>query len=220
VTSLRPAAVLWDMDGTLVDTEPYWLVAEQELVARFGGVWSVDDGMKLVGSGLWHSARVFQAHGVKLSEDEIVAALTDRVLEQVEAAVPWRPGARELLQDLADHGIPTALVTMSTHRMARQIVDALGFDGFQAIVGGDDVEHAKPHPQPYQLGAQALGVAPENCVALEDSAPGIASALAAGAVVVGVPLHLAIEEHHSYDLRDVADLDATKLVEIFAARRA
>lgn len=220
MTSLRPAAVLWDMDGTLVDTEPYWLVAETELVASFGGVWTVEDGLQLVGSGLWHSARVFQAHGVDLSEDEIVERLTSRVIEQVHVEVPWRPGARELLLELVELGIPTALVTMSTRRMAITIAESIGFEGFAAIVGGDDVEHSKPHPQPYLLGAAALGVAPEDCVALEDSPPGIASAVASGAVVVGVPMHITIAEHPDYELRDMSGLRASDLFAAFERRRA
>jgi HAD superfamily hydrolase (TIGR01509 family) len=207
------------MDGTLVDTEPYWLKAEIELVASFGKVWTVEDGMQLVGSGLWHSARIFQARGVELTEDEIVDRLTSSVLEQVAVEVPWRDGARELLTELVDLGIPTALVTMSTRRMAETIAASIGFEGFAAIIGGDDVEHSKPHPQPYLLGAAALGVAAEDCLALEDSAPGVASAVAAGAVVIAVPMHLPLAEHPSYDLRDMTGLRASDLFDTYAARR-
>lgn len=208
------------MDGTLVDTEPYWLVAETELVASFGGVWTFDDGMQLVGSGLWHSARVLQARGVELSEDEIVEQLTSRVIEQISLEVPWRPGARELLLELVELGVPTALVTMSTRRMAQHVADAIGFDGFTAIIGGDDVTHSKPHPEPYLLGAQALGVSALDCVALEDSAPGVASAVAAGAVVIAVPMHLSLPEHPDYDLRDMSSLRATDLFSAYETRRA
>ncbi len=208
------------MDGTLVDTEPYWLVAEIELVASFGGVWTVEDGMQLVGTGLWHSARIFQGRGVDLSEDEIVERLTSRVLDQVAVRVPWRPGARELLTELVELGIPTALVTMSTRRMAETIAASIGFTGFSAIVGGDDVEHSKPHPQPYLLGAEALGVSATDCVALEDSPPGVASAVAAGAVVVAVPMHVQLEDDARYELRDMSGLTASDLFDIYTARRA
>src|SRR5690606_27875666 len=129
-----PAAVLWDMDGTLVDTEPYWLTAETELVRTWGGEWTTEDGLQLVGQGLEHSARILQSRGVDLDVDEIVDTLTDRVLAQVRESVPWRPGSRELLQELRDAGIPTALVTMSIGRMAHAIVDALGFAGFDLVV--------------------------------------------------------------------------------------
>jgi len=208
------------MDGTLVDTEPYWLVAEKELVSSFGGSWTEEDGLQLVGSGLWHSARILQAKGVDLTEDEIIERLTTRVLEQVDIAVPWRPGARELLLELHELHVPTALVTMSIRRMAEHIAASIGFDGFAAIVGGDDVEHSKPHPQPYLLGAQALGVSAADCVALEDSAPGVASAVAAGTVVVAVPMHVPLVEDPTYDLHDMSGLTAATLFDIYATRRA
>ena len=216
----KPAAVLWDMDGTLVDTEPYWMAAESQLVASFGGTWTDEDAVQLVGSGLWHSARILQSHGVDLSEDDIIEQMTSRVLEQVGERVPWRPGSRELLQELGDLGIPCALVTMSVRRMALGIVDALGFDGFAAVVAGDDVTHSKPHPEPYLLGAAALGVDPADCVAIEDSAPGIASAVAAGAVVIGVPLHVPVDAGTGFDIWDTVEgRTAQHLIDLFRSRR-
>lgn len=191
VSLAPPAAVLWDMDGTLVDTEPYWISAETALIESYGGSWSHEEAMQLVGQGLWHSARILQAKGVPLSEDEIISVLTDRVLDQlVERGVPWRPGARELLVALREAGVPTALVTMSIGRMAHHVAGQLGFAGFDAVVSGDDVEHSKPHPEPYLRGAAELGVDPARCVAIEDSPPGVASAAAAGMITIGVPFLL------------------------------
>ena len=195
VSLAPPAAVLWDMDGTLVDTEPYWISAETALIESYGGSWSHEEAMQLVGQGLWHSARILQAKGVTLSEDEIIDLLTDRVLDQlVERGIPWRPGARELLVALRDAQIPTALVTMSIGRMAHHVAGQLGFDGFDAVVSGDDVAHSKPHPEPYLRGAEALGVDPARCIAIEDSPPGVASAAAAGMVAIGVPFLLDLTE--------------------------
>jgi HAD superfamily hydrolase (TIGR01509 family) len=215
VTQTLPAAVLWDMDGTLVDTEPYWMQAQDELVAAWGGEWSHEDALTLVGAGLWHAARVFQSRGVHLTEDEIVDHLTDRVLEQIETnGTPWRPGARELLSELRDAGVKTALVTMSVRRMAEHVAAQLGFDGFDTVVSGDDVTHAKPHPEPYLVAAERLGVDPAACIAIEDSAPGSASAVAAGAVVIAVPFVLPLPESDDYTLwqtlagRTLADLGA------------
>lgn len=201
----RPAAVLWDMDGTLVDTEPYWLAAERELVTSWGGTWTLADGLGLVGSGLEHSAAVLQSRGVALPIPDIIEAVTDLVLAQVRAKLPWRPGARELLLELREAGVPTALVTMSIGRMAREIAEAVGFPAFDAIVPGDEVEHPKPHPAPYLRAAELLGVDPAACVAFEDSATGVASAVAAGARVIAVPLHVPIPAGDGYELRDTLE---------------
>lgn len=207
-----PAAVLWDMDGTLVDTEPYWMSAEQELVVSYGGSWTAEDGLTLVGAGLRHSAAILRGRGVELSEDEIIEHLTERVLEQTRVAIPWQPGAQELLVALHDDGIPAALVTMSMRPLARYIADSFDFPAFATIVTGGDVSHAKPHPEPYLRAARILGVEPEDCLAIEDSVPGLASATASGAVVIGVPAHIPLQESPAYTLwptlagKTVADL--------------
>jgi HAD superfamily hydrolase (TIGR01509 family) len=207
-----PAAVLWDMDGTLVDTEPYWLQAESDMVHAAGGVWTPDDGLQLVGSGLERSALILQSRGVTLTVEEIVSTLTEQVRVQIAGAVPWRAGARELLLELKEAGIPTALVTMSRRHMALDVVASLGFAGFDLVVAGDDVANAKPHPEPYLTAAAGLGVAITECIALEDSEPGVASAVAAGATVFALPLHIPLPPSPAYLLRDtvptLADLTA------------
>jgi len=217
-----PAAVLWDMDGTLVDTEPYWMVAETELVESFGGEWTHADCMLMVGSGLWASAAILQERGVEMTADAIVAWLTNRVQEQLtEHGVPWRPGARELLADLKNAGIPMALVTMSVERMARQIADLVDFAAFETIVAGDMVTHSKPHPEAYLTAAAFLGVDPAHCVAVEDSAPGVAAAVASGAVVIGVPHQLPLPESVLYTLwPSLAGCTVASLTELFVARHA
>ncbi|MFD1722594.1 HAD family hydrolase [Amnibacterium endophyticum] len=185
-----PAAVLWDMDGTLVDTEPFWFEAETELMRRFGRTWTHDQARALVGMGLGDGARVLQEHGVAMPVDEIVQWQTDHVSAHLEHEIPWRPGALALLAAVRDAGVPTALVTMSVRRMAQAVVAAVPFGGFDALVAGDDVERPKPAPDPYLRAAELLGVRIEECVAIEDSPPGLASAVAAGAAAIGVP-HMA-----------------------------
>jgi HAD superfamily hydrolase (TIGR01509 family) len=198
VTTL-PAAVLWDMDGTIIDTEPYWMEAEGELVTQYGGTWTHEEALTLVGQGLWHSARVLQSRGVKLGEDEIIAHLTGIVLDRVRAnGLPWRPGARELLLEMRTAGIRTALVTMSIGTMAHFVAEAIDFDAFDYVVAGDDVAHSKPHPAAYLRAAELLGVNPADCVAIEDSPPGIASAVAAGAATIGIPLNVTLVADGSY----------------------
>lgn len=220
VTHTPPAAVLWDMDGTLVDTEPYWMSAQSDLVRSYGSDWTHDDGLLLVGAGLWHSARVLQGRGVTMGQDEIIDHLTDRVIEQlVELGIPWRPGARELLTELREAGIRTALVTMSISRMAHHVADRLGFEGFDVVVSGDDVEHAKPHPQPYLQAAELLGVDISDCVAIEDSEPGVASASASGATTVGVPFMIPLAESAEYTLwPTLAGRGLVDLVSVHAAK--
>jgi HAD superfamily hydrolase (TIGR01509 family) len=221
VTELMPAAVLWDMDGTLVDTEPYWMQAEIELVASFGGIWTAQDGLTLVGSGLWYSAGVLRDRGVALGLDEIVTRLTDRVLEQVEVEVPWRPGALELLAELKAARIRTALVTMSIRRMAEHVAGSAPAGTFDVIVAGDEVTHSKPHPEPYLRGAQLLEVAAHDCVAVEDSWPGLESAAAAGAVCIGVPLHVSLPDDVSYTVWDTLDgKGLADLADVFQSARA
>jgi HAD superfamily hydrolase (TIGR01509 family) len=189
-----PSAVLWDMDGTLVDTEPFWFEAETTLVARFGGTWTHAQAISLVGSGLRDGARVLQDHGVGMTVDEIVDWQTDFVTERLVAPLPWRPGALALLSGIREAGVPTALVTMSVRRMAEAVAAALPFGGFDVIVAGDDVAQPKPHPAAYLRAAELLGVDAADCVAIEDSPPGLAAAVASGAATVGVPHQAVLPE--------------------------
>src|SRR6478752_981977 len=181
------------MDGTLVDTEPYWMAAETPLIESFGGTWSHEQALGLVGLGLEDSARILQGTGVRMSTDAIIDHLTDDVMRQLTATgVPFRPGARELLASLRDAGIKTALVTMSMRRMADTVVDLIDFDAFDVIIAGDDATRPKPFPDPYLQACDALGVAPAETVAIEDSPNGLRSAVASGAAVIGVPLMVSI----------------------------
>jgi HAD superfamily hydrolase (TIGR01509 family) len=189
-----PAAVLWDMDGTLVDTEPYWMAAEHALVAEFGGTWTDDDARSVIGSDLLDTAAVLRERGgVQLEPVQLVERLLDDVIARVLQRVPWRPGALRLLDELVARGVPLALVTMSWSRLVDAVTEALPAGTFQAIITGDNVQSGKPHPEPYLRAAAALGVDPVDCVAIEDSPTGAASAGSAGCVVLAVRNHVAIE---------------------------
>lgn len=188
-------AVLFDMDGTLIDSEPYWLASEQALAAEHNGNWTHEDGLSVVGMSLDDSSKVFRDRArVDLEPSEIVTRLTADVQSQLQKVIPWRPGAKELLLDLRNHGVKTALVTMSLRRMAQQVVDAIEFDAFDVIVAGDDVLRGKPHPEPYLKAAEQLGFSPEHCIAFEDSISGITSAEAAGTIAIGIPNFVQIPE--------------------------
>lgn len=180
------------MDGTIVDTEPYWIEAEHALVAAHGGQWSHAQAIQLVGQSLVFSAGILQEAGVKLERREIIDILTAHVISQVRISVPWRPGARELLDELHMAGVRCALVTMSEGPLAREVVASLPKPYFEFLVTGDTVSQGKPHPEAYLKAVELLqvqdpGLTLHECVALEDSGPGVAAAVASGVVTVAIP---------------------------------
>ena len=196
------AAVLWDMDGTLVDSEPYWIECEQRLVEEHGGTWSDDQAEDLIGSDLFVSAEVLRAAGVDMEPVDLVNRLMDGVIERVQADLPWRPGARELLAECQSAGIRCALVTMSWRRFAEAILIACPDGSFEVIITGDEVVHGKPHPEPYEAAARGLGVDVRACVAIEDSRTGAASALAAGCATLGIPHVVQLDPAQNLTIRD------------------
>jgi HAD superfamily hydrolase (TIGR01509 family) len=182
-----PDAVLWDMDGTLVDTEPYWIEEEFQLVAEYGGRWSEQHAHNLVGNNLFVSAEYIRDHGgVTLTPEQIIDRLLAGVGARVKVHIPWRPGARELLAELNTLAVPCALVTMSYRSLARAVVAGLPAGSFRTVVAGDDVAHGKPHPEPYLTAAERLAVPTDRCVAIEDSLTGVASAEAAKVATLAV----------------------------------
>ena len=188
-------AVLWDMDGTLVDTEPYWIEGEFALAERYGGTWSHEHAMQLVGNDLLESGRYMRRHmGIEISPERIVDELLDSVIEQVQRVVPWRPGARELLAALGAAGVPCGLVTMSYARFVDPILAGLPTGTFDAVVTGDAVDRGKPHPEPYLTAARLLDVLAGECLAIEDSDTGATSAAAAGCTVLCVPHHVPVPD--------------------------
>jgi len=188
-----PKAVLWDMDGTLVDTEPYWYAAEAELVAAHGGLWVPADALGLVGNSLHYAAtQLHHRGGVDLPVEQIMEQVLDGVLARIREHVPWSPGALELIADLADHDVPQGLVTNSYFSFAEPMLAELPAGAFGAVVTGDRVDNMKPHPQPYLLACELLSVEPALAVAIEDSNTGATSAEVAGCVVLVVESHVPV----------------------------
>ncbi|HLY34085.1 MAG TPA: HAD family phosphatase [Jatrophihabitantaceae bacterium] len=214
-------AVLFDMDGTIVDTEPYWIAAEYALVEAHGGTWSDQHAHALVGNALLASGAYIREHGnVDLEPEAIVDALLDDVVRAAGERMPWRPGARELLAVLGRADIPAAMVTMSYRRLADTVVQAIAPEQFAVVVTGDEVLDGKPHPEAYLTAAARLGAQPQRCVAIEDSPTGIASARAAGCVVVAVPHHVPISPEPGLTVvSSLADLDVAALEALMRSGR-
>jgi HAD superfamily hydrolase (TIGR01509 family) len=186
------AAVLWDLDGTIVDTEPLWMAAEHALAAEHDAIWTEQDGLALVGNSLIASGRYIREKlDIEMSAEDVVDYLVERLAASLREHIDWRPGARELISALDAEGMPQALVTMSYTSIAEPVAVSLPF---AAVVTGDAVSRPKPHPDPYLLAAELLGVDPTCCLAIEDSGTGAASANAAGCDVLVVPHFVNVAE--------------------------
>ncbi len=217
-----PAAVLWDLDGTLADTEPSWFAAEHALAAEHDAPWTDDDARRLVGSDLLDSGRYIRDRmGLDLEPARIVDLLVDRVAADVARGVAWRPGARELLAALRAADVPCALVTMSYARLVEPVLAQLPRDSFAAVVTGDAVDRGKPDPEAYLRAAVALGADPRGCVAIEDSTTGASSAAAAGAHVLVVPHSVEVPDGPGRTLvRSLQEVDVDGLVRLSTAHWA
>ncbi|GAA3511752.1 HAD family hydrolase [Actinocatenispora rupis] len=189
-TTTGLAAVLFDMDGTLVDSEKVWTVALYELAEKLGGRLSDAARAAMVGTNMSRSMAILHDDlGLPADRDtaDSVAWLEDRMGELFADGLVWKPGAQELLAAVAAADIPAALVTATRRRLVETALETIGRRYFAAVVCGDDLDETKPHPAPYRTAATLLGVPPARCVAIEDSPTGLASARAAGCVVVGIP---------------------------------
>jgi HAD superfamily hydrolase (TIGR01509 family) len=187
------AAVLFDMDGLLVDTEPLWLETETEVMARLGAPWTKEDQKDLLGGSMERTVSYILARATKPAPPEEIARwMMEGMLKRTaEGRIIVQPGARELLAEVAAARIPYALVTSSQREFMEAVLDGTGFR-FPVTVCGEDVTNTKPAPDPYLRAAKLLAATPEHCVALEDSPNGVASATAAGCQVIAVPSLLEI----------------------------
>lgn len=182
-------AVLWDMDGTLVDSETVWEAVQVRLLAELGATWTVEDSLALIGSDLRDAVQVWMSRipaGV-ITAEGLAERMFSEVVETLRKEVNFQPGALELLLALRKEGIPCALVSASYRVMIDAILGHLPSNPFDVIVAGDEVTHGKPHPEPYLTAAEKLGVDPTQCVVIEDSLTGTEAGTAAGAYVVAVP---------------------------------
>ncbi len=185
-TQLR--AILWDLDGTLIDSEPYWMRSEIELAAEHGGTWTMEDAAACIGNSLEVTAQRMQARGVPLSTPEVSAALFARMEQLVRTdGLPYRPGALELVEEAQAAGVVQALVTMSYGPYVAAAAESVPAGALSAVRMGDSVERGKPAPDIYLAAMADLGLEPADCLAIEDSGPGGHAIFAAGVTPVVVP---------------------------------
>ncbi|WP_339384715.1 HAD family hydrolase [Nocardia cyriacigeorgica] len=216
--STRPAGVLWDMDGTLLDSEKLWDIAVRDLAVELGSQMTDELRRSLIGASGPNALRiVFTGLGLDPQPAAMRAAgefLERRVTELMAEPIPWRPGAKDALAMVRAAGLPSALVTNTKRSLAEFGLDTLGREYFDASVCGDEVPHGKPEPDVYLRAAELLGLDPKTCVAVEDSPTGVAAAEAAGCAVLVVPCEIAVPEAPIRTQRDslvaltMADLGA------------
>lgn len=197
MTTNDPAAlgaVLFDMDGLLIDSERLWLETEHDVVARLGAVWTEEHQKACVGGSIPRTtAYMLELTGADVTSEEIAEWLLDGMVERLGAGVELLPGADALLDELTGAGVPCGLVSSSYRPLIDAALPFMGRERFAVTLAGDEVARMKPAPDPYVTAARALGFEPHRCVALEDSPNGAASAEAAGCVTVAVPSVLPIE---------------------------
>jgi len=193
-----PAAVLWDMDGTLIDSERLWTISLQDTAHELGGTLSPAARDSLMGVDIDTSIDVLLAEVGQPASPELVARTREQLLARTAAlfvhGVDWRPGALAALRTVRAWGVPTALVTNSVRQIAELALDGIGREFFDVTVCGDEVPAGKPAPDPYLRAAELLDVPVADCVAVEDSPNGALSAERAGAAVLVVPSELPVPD--------------------------
>ncbi|MFI6166739.1 HAD family hydrolase [Nocardia sp. NPDC051052] len=202
----RLAAVLWDMDGTLLDSEKLWDVAVRELAREHGHEMTDELRHALIGASGPDALRmVFTGLGIEPTTAALRAAgefLERRVTELMAGPIPWRPGAEEALAMVRAAGLPSALVTNTKRSLTEFGLNTLGRDYFDASVCGDEVARGKPAPDVYLRAAELLGVEPRDCVAVEDSPTGTRAAEAAGCAVIVIPCEIPVPDGTGRSFRD------------------
>ncbi|MCV7285891.1 HAD family hydrolase [Mycolicibacterium wolinskyi] len=213
-------AVLWDMDGTLVDSEKLWDISMHALYARMGAVLTPEVRESTVGGSAETVMRIVY-DDIGLDPDPVAMAesadwLHDYTGELFEQGLPWRPGAQEMLDSLTAAGIPMALVTNTRRELAERALNSIGRHYFSITVCGDEVENGKPAPDPYLRAAELLGVSTAHCLAVEDSVTGTTSAEAAGCPVLVVPNDVEVPYGpHRRHVSSLTQLDVAELRAVY-----
>lgn len=220
-----PAAVLWDMDGTLVDSEKLWDIPLFEITRELGGELSPETRAAMVGSNIPTTLDlIFTEVGVTPSAEQrqaVAERIDQRMLELFVDGLEWRPGAQDALHAVRATGVPMALVTSTERVLTEVALDAIGRDLFDVTVCGNEVGgRHKPDPEPYLRASRMLDVDPAACVAIEDSPTGIAAATGAGCAVLAIPCEVPIKPARGRVVRDsLVGVDLAVLADVLAAAR-
>lgn len=210
------------MDGTLIDSEKLWDISMNRMYSRFGSVMSPQVRDATIGASADDVIRiVYSDLGLPMDPEHMAGTvdwLHDITGDLFDDGLPWCRGARELLESLADAGVPMALVTNTRRGLTERALDSIGRHYFAASVCGDEVPRGKPAPDPYRRAAELLGFDPADCLAVEDSVTGATSAEEAGCPVVVVPNDVKVpaspRRHH---VNSLTDLDLSGLLAIYDA---
>lgn len=213
-------AVLWDMDGTLIDSEPLWIEQERQLMESIGAKWTSEDAIYCVGGPM---ARVDAYMRSKLPTAVLdkfpPLALTNQLLQRMEDRlshdIPFTPGAFELVNEMKSANLPLALVSASSRPLMNAALKSIGSQLFDITISDNDVERSKPDPEGYVKAAASLDVDISRSLIIEDSITGMTAAIASGAFVLGLP-HVAELPHgpkvihhptlENLTMRDIANL--------------
>lgn len=218
-------AVLWDMDGTLVDSEKLWDISLAALYEHLGGTLSPQVRASLVGSSAENTIRIIYTDlGLELDPAAMAASdrwLHDYTAELFDGGLPWCAGAPELLSALAAENIPMALVTNTQRELTERALNSIGRHFFSATVCGDEVARGKPAPDAYRRAAALLDFEPAECLAIEDSVTGTQSAESAGCPVLVVPNDVEVPlSNRRRHVPSLLDLDVDDLRSIYAQLEA
>lgn len=223
-------AVFWDMDGTLIDSEPYWHESEFYLVEKYGGYWDEDLAWECSGGSLETVASKMILTGTKLTVEEIGKGMVDYVAAREAESVPWVPGVLDVLSSLAKAGIPSILVSNSPRRLVENVIKHAPEGAFAGYICGDDGFELKPSAEPYLAAGKLVGISGSDeeiaeqmacCIAVEDSLSGLTAAVNSGATVVAQTAfsrsNIADSKHHA-ELNGYGGVNASSL-ETFVAER-
>jgi len=188
-------AIFFDMDGLMVDSEPEWLLSEIDVTAPFGYTWLESDQVACLGGPLTKvGTYMFDKCGRRQSPEYFTQTLIDTQVARMRRNTPTMPGSIELVRELQSHGIKTALVSASPRNIVDAVLDNLGHDLFPFSISSDDVKETKPNPECYLKAATMSDSDIANCLIFEDSLTGMASAIASGGYLIGIPHLVTIEE--------------------------